>query len=92
MNSSDRITVIAVMMALAHRQDSLPPEWQTPSESDYAGWANFGQEKLGEIYTKVREILQTQTSQRGKGDLAIIQAEDRVKAAKSQFPTLLVDS
>jgi len=79
MNDSERITAIAVIVALANQKAPLSSALQTELKNiinvqplNFGTLHNFGtQEPLNAIYFQAREWLQSQASQRAKGDLPI---------------------
>lgn len=79
MNDSERITAIAVIVALAQQKAPLSPKLQTElKEITDVQPLNFGtlhkfgtQEPLNNIYSQARKWLQSQASQRAKGALPI---------------------
>lgn len=79
MNDSQRITAIAVIVALANPKAPLSPALQTELKNilniqplNFGTLHNFGtQVPLKSIYFQARQRLQTKASQRTKGDLPI---------------------
>ncbi|MDJ1172281.1 hypothetical protein PMG71_22895 [Roseofilum sp. BLCC_M154] len=84
MDDSQRITAIAVIVALANQKVPLSPERQTELKSllnaqplNFGTLHNFGaQYPLKAIYFQARQWLQSQASERGKGDLPIPEKTD----------------